>query len=103
MDLYDFMKEGNPGRKQTRQPGIQHEMDPLPIEEFDHWKGSGKLRGKVVLITGGDSGIGRAVAIAYAKEGAEVAISYLDEHKDAEYAKNASSRKGPNASSIQGI
>ncbi|WP_340082702.1 SDR family oxidoreductase [Terribacillus sp. FSL K6-0262] len=94
MDLYDFMKEGNPGRKQTRQPGIQHEMDPLPIEEFDHWKGSGKLRGKVVLITGGDSGIGRAVAIAYAKEGAEVAISYLDEHKDAEYAKKRIEQEG---------
>ncbi|QXE02079.1 SDR family oxidoreductase [Terribacillus sp. DMT04] len=94
MDLYDFMKDGNPGKSQSRQPGIQQKMDPLPIEEFDHWKGSGKLQGKVALITGGDSGIGRAVAIAYAKEGANVAISYLDEHDDAAYAKQRIEEEG---------
>ncbi len=59
-------------------------MEPRPKAESDAYKPAGKLEGKVALVTGGDSGIGRAVAIAYAKEGADVAIVYLDEHKDAE-------------------
>lgn len=62
-------------------------MVPLPIIENPNYKGSGKLTGKVALITGGDSGIGAAVAIAFAKEGADVAISYLDEHEDANRTK----------------
>ncbi|WP_231584179.1 SDR family oxidoreductase [Domibacillus indicus] len=59
-------------------------MVPQPIIENPNYKGSGKLKGKTALITGGDSGIGAAVAIAFAKEGADTAISYLDEHEDAE-------------------
>jgi NAD(P)-dependent dehydrogenase (short-subunit alcohol dehydrogenase family) len=72
-----------PPQHQDRQPGIEAEMTPRPRAEDPQQRGSGKLDGKVALITGGDSGIGRAVAIAYAKEGADVAIVYLDEHQDA--------------------
>ncbi|UZJ57724.1 SDR family oxidoreductase [Pseudomonas sp. KU26590] len=64
-------------------PGDQRKMDPTPDCGESSYKGSGRMSNKVALITGGDSGIGRAVAIAYAREGADVAISYLDEHDDA--------------------
>lgn len=65
-------------------PGVQREMTPRPDCGEDSYRGSGKLAGKVAVITGGDSGIGRAVAIAYAREGADVLISYLSEDDDAE-------------------
>ncbi|WP_182201316.1 SDR family oxidoreductase [Paraliobacillus salinarum] len=78
----EMQKGATPKQKQNRQPGIESEMNPLPHQPLDY-KGSDKLKGKVALITGGDSGIGRAVAILYAKEGANVAISYLDENSDA--------------------
>ncbi len=76
-----------PEQRQLRQPGVEKLMVPKPIIENPLYKGSGKLKGKVALITGGDSGIGAAVAIAFAKEGANVAISYLDEHEDAQRTK----------------
>jgi NAD(P)-dependent dehydrogenase (short-subunit alcohol dehydrogenase family) len=76
-----------PEQRQLRQPGIEKLMVPRPIIENPNYKGSGKLVGKAALITGGDSGIGAAVAIAFAKEGADVAIAYLDEHEDAERTK----------------
>lgn len=76
-----------PEQRQLRHPGVEKLMVPLPIIENPNYKGSGKLTGKVALITGGDSGIGAAVAIAIAKEGADVAISYLDEHEDANRTK----------------
>ncbi|MBY0215384.1 MULTISPECIES: SDR family oxidoreductase [Paenibacillus] len=76
-----------PEQRQLRHPGVEKLMVPLPIIENPNYKGSGKLTGKVALITGGDSGIGAAVAIAFAKEGADVAISYLDEHEDANRTK----------------
>ena len=64
-------------------PGVQREMDPVPDCGEQSYRGTGKLTDKVAVITGGDSGIGRAVAIAYAREGADVVISYLSEHEDA--------------------
>ncbi|HEX3006831.1 MAG TPA: SDR family oxidoreductase [Bacteroidales bacterium] len=64
-------------------PGFENEMTPTPIYDDKHKKGSGKLLNKVAVITGGDSGIGRAVAILFAKEGADVAVVYLNEHDDA--------------------
>lgn len=76
-----------PEQRQLRQPGVEKLMVPRPIIENPNYKGSGKLLGKAALITGGDSGIGAAVAIAFAKEGADVAISYLDEHEDANRTK----------------
>ncbi|WP_428028989.1 SDR family oxidoreductase [Ancylobacter sp.] len=70
--------------QQQSMPGRTEAMSPRPDHGEDSYKGSGRLEGRKVLITGGDSGIGRAVALAYAREGADVLISYLDEHDDAE-------------------
>jgi NAD(P)-dependent dehydrogenase (short-subunit alcohol dehydrogenase family) len=80
-------KGGQPPQHQDRRPGIEREMTPRPKSDDKRHHGTGKLDGKVALITGGDSGIGRAVAIAFAREGAKVVVSYLDEHKDAEETK----------------
>ena len=76
-----------PEQRQYRQPGLERLMVPQPMIENPNETGSGKLKGKVALITGGDSGIGAAVAIAFAKEGANIAIAYLDEHEDANRTK----------------
>jgi len=73
-----------PPQHQSRQPGREAEMDPKPQYENPAYKASGKLAGKRAVITGGDSGIGRAVAVAYAKEGADVAIVHLCEDSDAQ-------------------
>jgi NAD(P)-dependent dehydrogenase (short-subunit alcohol dehydrogenase family) len=70
--------------QQQQPPGRTDEMDPRPDHGEESYRGSGKLTGKVALITGADSGIGKAVAIAYAREGADVAIAYLEEDDDAE-------------------
>jgi NAD(P)-dependent dehydrogenase (short-subunit alcohol dehydrogenase family) len=69
--------------QQQQPPGSQSEMTPRPDCGEESYRGTGRLTGKVAVITGGDSGIGRAVAIAYAREGADIVISYLDEHEDA--------------------
>lgn len=83
-----------PGQEQERQPGTVAEMEPTPQTESPDYRGSGKLQDKVALITGGDSGIGRAVAILFAREGADVAISYLDEQEDAETTRDLVEEEG---------
>lgn len=83
-DKFESIDEQVKPQEQSRQPGFENEMSPEPIYDDKSYKGSEKLKGKVALITGGDSGIGRAVAVGFAKEGANVAIIYLDEHEDAE-------------------
>ncbi|WP_350282914.1 SDR family oxidoreductase [Nitrosomonas sp.] len=83
-DEFESIDEQVKPQEQSRQPGFENEMSPEPIYDDKSYKGSEKLKGKVALITGGDSGIGRAVAVGFAKEGANVAIIYLDEHEDAE-------------------
>lgn len=76
-----------PSQHQNAQPGIEASMNPPPIFENPDWVPSNKLQGKVAIITGGDSGIGRAVSILFAKEGADIAIVYLSEREDANNTK----------------
>jgi NAD(P)-dependent dehydrogenase (short-subunit alcohol dehydrogenase family) len=83
-----------PPQHQDHQPGSEQEMTPRPKAEAREYKACGKLQGKVALITGGDSGIGRAVAIAFAKEGANIAIVYLDEHEDAKETQQLIQKEG---------
>jgi NAD(P)-dependent dehydrogenase (short-subunit alcohol dehydrogenase family) len=71
--------------QQQQPPGTTGQMDPQPRDEMSDYAGRDLLKGRRALVTGGDSGIGRAVAVAFAKEGADVAIAYLDEHSDAEH------------------
>jgi NAD(P)-dependent dehydrogenase (short-subunit alcohol dehydrogenase family) len=83
-------------------PGHEAELEPAPMYEAPGYKGSEKLRDMVALITGGDSGIGRAVAVLYAREGADVAIAYLDEHEDAEETRRAVEAEGRRCIAIAG-
>jgi NAD(P)-dependent dehydrogenase (short-subunit alcohol dehydrogenase family) len=87
-------KKLQPAQHQERQPGREHKMKPRPSAEHETHRGSGKLRDKVALITGGDSGIGRAVAIAFAKEDADVSVLYLEEDKDANETKRLVEKEG---------
>ena len=72
-----------PEQSQSKQPGLEYLMNPRPIFDNPNYIGSGKLKDKVAIITGGDSGLGRAAAVAFAKEGAKLVIPYYDEHEDA--------------------
>jgi NAD(P)-dependent dehydrogenase (short-subunit alcohol dehydrogenase family) len=91
-----------PPQHQNRQPGLQTEMNPQPVSISETYKESGKLQNKVAIISGGDSGIGRAVAIHFAKEGADVAIIYLNEHEDAEETKRLVEQEGKTCLLIAG-
>jgi len=90
-----------PAQHQNRQPGLESEMDPKPIAQSQH-RGSGKLADKVAIITGGDSGIGRAVALAFAREGANVAIVYLNEEEDAQETKRRVTQEGGECLTLSG-
>ena len=83
-----------PEQEQDTKPGREYKMKPRPVVIRDNYRGSEKLRGRVALITGGDSGIGRSVAVHFAREGADVAISYLDESRDAEDTKQMVEAEG---------
>jgi len=83
-----------PAQKQDMQPGREKPMNPVPVEEEPQYVGANKLGGKAAVITGGDSGIGRAVAIAFAAEGADIAIVYLNEDEDAADTKRIVESKG---------
>src|SRR3954462_9022579 len=91
-----------PPQHQSTQPGREKEMTPKPEAETPHHVGTGKLDGKVAIITGGDSGIGRAVAIAFAKEGAKVSIVYLNEDDDAEETESLVRKEGGDCLLIPG-
>lgn len=89
-----------PAQHQERQPGLEQEMTPNP--KYEPRASRRKLENKVALITGGDSGIGRAVALAFAEEGANIAVSYLDEYEDAEKTLRLIEERGAKAILIPG-
>ena len=89
-------------RQHLVKPGLESELEPRPRFEAPDYRGSGKLEGRVALVTGGDSGIGRAVAVLFAREGADVAVAYLNEHEDAEETKRFVEKEGRRCILISG-
>lgn len=99
---YHDQQSKRPPQRQSRQPGREATMRPQPIYIRDDYRGSGKLARRAALITGGDSGIGRAVAVHFAREGADVAIVYLDEHEDARETERLVTHEGRRCLLISG-
>ena len=95
-------EQQRPPQHQSRQPGRESEMTPRPKAENRAHHGAGKLKGKIAIITGGDSGIGRAIAIAFAREGADLALAYLEEHKDAKETQQLVEQEGQRCVLIPG-
>ncbi|MCM3110471.1 SDR family oxidoreductase [Lederbergia lenta] len=95
-------KQTLPKQEQDHQPGVETKMNPEPESVNASYKGSGKLAGKIAIITGGDSGIGKSVAVYFAKEGADIAIFYLEEDKDAETTKELVEQEGRRCLLIRG-
>lgn len=91
-----------PEQSQKNQPGMEYLMNPRPIFDNPNYKGSNKLKGKVAIVTGGDSGLGRSCAVAFAKEGASVVIPYYNEHRDAMETKEYIERLGENCLLLSG-
>ncbi|SIS54666.1 SDR family oxidoreductase [Salimicrobium flavidum] len=102
MNRNDRQTQGQPKQQQSHQPGVEGQMDPKPLHADQDYQSGNKLEGKVALITGGDSGIGRSVAIGYAKEGADVAISYLEEEEDAKETERLVKAEGQKALLLPG-
>jgi len=91
-----------PEQEQKQQPGMEYLMTPKPIFDDPNYKGSGKLKGKVAIITGADSGLGRAAAVAFVKEGAKVVIPYYNEDKDANFTKEYLEKLGGDCLLLRG-
>lgn len=91
-----------PPQQQNQQPGLESLMNPRPVFDNPTYIGNGKLQNKVAIITGGDSGMGRAISVAFAKEGADVVIVYFNEHNDAEETKQCVEQKGRRCLTIAG-
>lgn len=89
-------------KQHHKKPGEEHRLDPAPMYDAPFWKGSGKLEGFAALITGADSGIGRAVAVLFAREGADIVICHLDEDRDAEETRKAVEAEGRRAIVLAG-
>jgi len=105
MQISNFQKQPAPPyplQHQDQQPGLESLMNPLPVFDNPDYVGSGKLKDKVAIVTGGDSGQGRAIAVAFAKEGADVVIVYLNEHSDAELTKQCVEERGRRCLSFAG-
>jgi NAD(P)-dependent dehydrogenase (short-subunit alcohol dehydrogenase family) len=102
MNISDEMKQSIPAQHQDVQPGIQSEMTPHPIVITENYKGADKLLEKTAIITGGDSGIGRSIAVYYAREGADVVIVYLNENNDAAETKKMVEAEGQTCLAISG-
>ena len=96
------LKRNVPPQRQAKQPGVERKMIPPPESEAKKYKPAGKLKGRVALISGGDSGIGKSVAIHFAKEGADIAIVYLEETKDASRTKALIEKQGRRCMLIEG-
>ena len=89
-------------QEQKKRPGETKQMEPKPQDTMEKYKAAGKLEGKVAIVTGGDSGIGRAVSIGFAKEGADIVIVYLNEDKDAQFTQSVIRKEGKEAYLIRG-